>query len=265
MFQWICFVTILITIGIPHGAIDHLLLNPIISSKNLIKFILKYLSIIAVYLAIWFIFPTLALIAFILMSAYHFGQSHFIKLPLKKFEGSTYIFLGLFFLSSILWGDFTYTSSILTSITNVGGLRHYGTAFIMFTFGFSAILIFSNLGKKGIWLMLEISVLGLFLYKLPLLLGFIIYFGFWHSLPSMAEEFEALKDHLQTQKIKGFIIKLLPFTLMSLLGISFILMFSRSIMEPNQLTLLFFILVSLISAPHIWYMNLFLGARKNQY
>lgn len=265
MFQWICFGAILITIGIPHGAIDHLLLNPVVGRKNLIRFIFKYLSIIAVYLAIWLIFPILALAAFLIMSAYHFGQSHFIKLPLKKLEGLTYLILGSFFLSTILWGDFHYTTSILTNITDVGFLVPYGTAVILFTFGLSAILITANLGKKGIWLLLEISLLGLFLYQLPLLLGFIIYFGFWHSLPSMTEEFEALKDYLETQKIKNFIKKLLPFTLMSLMGMSLILMIFYNTMESDQLTLLFFILVSLISAPHIWYMNLFLDARKNQY
>jgi flagellar biosynthesis protein FlhB len=81
----------------------------------------------------------------------------------------------------------------------------------------------------------------------------------------MTEEFEALKDYFETQKIKNFIKKLLPFTLMSLIGISIILLFFHQMMEADQLTLLFFILVSLISAPHIWYMNLFLEARKNQY
>lgn len=264
LFQWICFGAILITIGIPHGAIDHLLLNPIIGRKSLTRFIFKYLSIIVLYLAIWFIFPALALIAFIFMSAYHFGQSHFIKYSLTKHEKLTYLSLGFFFLGTILWGDFLYTTSILTNIIEVGYLDRYGFVFILSTFGLSAFLISINLGKSGIWILFEVSLLGIFLYQLPLLLGFIIYFGFWHSLPSMAEEFEALKDYLETQKIKNFIKKLLPFTLMSLAGISLILSFFYRMIEKDQLILLFFIMVSLISAPHIWYMNTFLETRKTQ-
>jgi Brp/Blh family beta-carotene 15,15'-monooxygenase len=265
LYQWICFGAILISIGIPHGAIDHLLLSPNINRTNLVRFILKYLAIIIGYLAIWFLIPILALIAFIFMSAYHFGQSHFIKQPLKKLEGLTFISLGSFFLSTILWGDFDYTSSILANITGVTQLKTYGNGIISFTFILSTFLILINFGLKSIWLLVEISLLGVFLYHLPLLLGFIIYFGFWHSLPSMNEEFEALKGYLETQKIKSFIKKLLPFTLMSLAGISLILILFYKMLEADQLTLLFFILVSLISAPHIWYMNIFLEARKNQY
>jgi Brp/Blh family beta-carotene 15,15'-monooxygenase len=265
VFQWICFGGILITIGIPHGAIDHLLLNPVIDKKNLIRFIVKYLAIIAAYIIVWLLLPTLALLAFVLMSAYHFGQSHFIKLKFKKLEKLTYISLGSFFLSTVLWGDFEYTMSILSNIIDVSHLAPVGTWFIFFSFSISVTLILANFGVRSVWLLVELSLLGLFLYQLPLLLGFIIYFGFWHSLPSMTEEFEALKGYLETQKIKNFIVKLLPFTLMSLMGMSLILMFFYNMMEPDQLTLLFFILVSLISAPHIWYMNLFLDARKNQY
>jgi hypothetical protein len=79
----------------------------------------------------------------------------------------------------------------------------------------------------------------------------------------MQEEFEALKNYLKVDKLKGFIKKLLPFTLISLTGISVVLIVFSKMMTPDQLTLLFFVMVSLISAPHIWYMNLFLDSRKN--
>lgn len=262
-YEWICFISILILIGIPHGAIDHLLLSPEINKKKLIKFIFKYLLIIALYLIVWLIIPTWALLAFILMSAYHFGQSHFIKFKLKKLERLTYLSLGLFFLSTILWGDFEYTTSILSNIIDLSYLKKYGLPFILLTFSFSSILIIINLQKSSIWLLLESIFLGIMLFHLPLLLGFIIYFGFWHSLPSMKEEFEALEKYLKDDKVKGFIMKLLPFTLISLAGISLILLIFSKMMNSNQLTLLFFVLVSLISAPHIWYMNLFLDSRKS--
>ncbi len=262
IYEWICFISILTLIGIPHGAIDHLLLSPEINKKKLFDFIIKYLVIIAVYLALWMIFPTWALFAFILMSAYHFGQSHFIKSKIKKLERLTYLSLGLFFLSTILWGDFEYTTSILSNIIEVSSLKNYGNQFIFLTFSLATILIAINLKKEAFWLLLESVLLGMLLYHLPLLLGFIIYFGFWHSLPSMKEEFEALENYLKDDKVKGFILKLLPFTLISLAGISVILLIFSKMMNTNQLTLLFFILVSLISAPHIWYMNLFLNSRK---
>jgi beta-carotene 15,15'-dioxygenase len=62
IYQWICFLGILITIGIPHGAIDHLLFNPVIDKKNLQRFLMKYLAIIAGYIGVWLLVPKLALI-----------------------------------------------------------------------------------------------------------------------------------------------------------------------------------------------------------
>jgi Brp/Blh family beta-carotene 15,15'-monooxygenase len=262
IYEWICFISILVLVGIPHGAIDHLLLSPEINKKKLFNFILKYLVIIVAYLAIWMIFPTWALLAFILMSAYHFGQSHFIKLKIKKLERLTYLSLGLYFLSTILWGDFEYTTAILSNIIEVSSLKNYGFPFIILTFSLSTVLIVINLKKDAFWLLLESILLGILLYHLPLLLGFIIYFGFWHSLPSMNEEFEALKNYLRVDKVKEFIKKLLPFTLISLIGITLILVIFSKMMNTDQLTLLFFVMVSLISAPHIWYMNVFLDSRK---
>mgnify|MGYP003110043133 CR=1 FL=1 len=46
------FLLILLTAGIPHGAIDHLTSNPHTNQKSLIRFLINYLSLIAAYLLI---------------------------------------------------------------------------------------------------------------------------------------------------------------------------------------------------------------------
>jgi Brp/Blh family beta-carotene 15,15'-monooxygenase len=105
---------------------------------------------------------------------------------------------------------------------------------------------------------LELTVLGGLLYYSPLLVGFITYFGFWHALPSMIEEYAYLKRIPQFSTFKKFIVQLLPFTLISLIGISLILMIGQHYLETSQLILIFFIMISLISFPHIIYMDRFL-------
>jgi hypothetical protein len=52
--------------------------------------------------------------------------------------------------------------------------------------------------------------------------------------------------------------QLLPFSGISLVGIAGILVAGLEFLEPNQLYLLFFVLISLISLPHILYMDTFL-------
>ncbi|MGY6742448.1 MAG: Brp/Blh family beta-carotene 15,15'-dioxygenase [Cecembia sp.] len=263
VFEWGLFGIILLTIGIPHGALDHLLLNPKISNQGLVKFIFKYLAIISLYLIVWIFLPVPALLAFLLMSAYHFGQSHFLGIALQSRKKTTYLVTGVFYLSVIFWGDFDHTATILIGIVDISPLANFGWPIILGSFLLSNVLLIKNSFSDWRWYSIEMLIIGVLLYQLPLLVGFIIYFGFWHALPSMTEEYQSLKWYLGKDRLKNFIKRMMPFTAASLGGMWVILAVFYPGSEPEELVLLFFILVSLISAPHIWYMNLFLETKKN--
>jgi Brp/Blh family beta-carotene 15,15'-monooxygenase len=263
MYQWVWFGIILVTIGIPHGAIDHLLVNPKIGKNELIKFITKYLIIIAAYILVWYFLPKTALLLFILMSAYHFGQSHFIRQKVDKFKSISYFMLGVFYLCVIFWGDYETTATILGNTVNIENWEYLGSFIIPTLFLLNtALLLFVQKDKKiKVWV--EMIILGPILYAVPLLLGFILYFGFWHALPSMLVEYKTLKHHFTGNKILSFISSLLPFSLISLVGIALILGVFSNRMEEEELIMMFFILVALISAPHIWFMNKFLETKNS--
>jgi beta-carotene 15,15'-dioxygenase len=263
IFEWLLFGVVLLTIGIPHGALDHLLLNPKISNRGLMIFILKYLLIIGIYLIVWLLMPLPALIAFLVMSAYHFGQSHFIGTPLTFLKKTSYFITGIFYLSVIFWGDFDNTAAILKNLVNIYPIAVYGWPIILGSFITSNLLFIKNFPEKSWGFSVEMLVMGIILYQLPLLVGFIIYFGFWHALPSMGEEYKSLKSYFGKNKLSNFIKRMMPFTAASIGGMWIILAVFYPGSDADELILLFFILVSLISAPHIWYMNLFLETRKN--
>jgi beta-carotene 15,15'-dioxygenase len=263
IFEWLLFGAVLLTIGIPHGALDHLLLNPKINNRGLVIFILKYLLIILIYLIVWILMPLPALIAFLVMSAYHFGQSHFIGMPLSFLKKTSYFITGVFYLSVIFWGDFDNTAVILKNLVNIYPISVYGWPIILGSFIISNLLFIKNFPGKWWRFSVEMLVMGIILYQLPLLVGFIIYFGFWHALPSMGEEYNSFKSYFGKNKLGNFIKRMMPFTAASIGGMWIILAIFYSGSDADELILLFFILVSLISAPHIWYMNLFLETRKN--
>lgn len=262
-FQWIIFGVVLLSIGIPHGALDHLLPQGGNKSKNLTIFILKYLGIIAAYLILWMIFPAISLAIFLLISAYHFGQGHFIHFKITKFKKLTYFILGCNFLAIILFSDFIATAAILDSIVQIGFISEYNSIIMLAFFVTSIILVsIQNIAKIHL-LLSEIILLSFLLYTLPVLMGFILYFGFWHALPSMMAEFDSLTAKIQQGKIKKFVIQLAPFSIISFIGIGIILFLANSYLNEEQMILLFFILVSLISAPHIWVMNNFLEKKES--
>jgi Brp/Blh family beta-carotene 15,15'-monooxygenase len=250
---------ILLTVGIPHGAIDHLTSDPLINKSGLIRFVLLYLLLIFLYLVCWFFFPLTALVLFIVMSAYHFGQTHFlgVKAP-RILDIILYLSRGSFFLALILFGNLKETAVILDDIVKIQLTESQSIGIISILF-LSTVAIQVYLGikirKKDI---LELSLLGGLLYYSPLLVGFITYFGFWHALPSMIEEYAYLKRIPDYSTFRKFFIQLLPFTLISLVGIALILLIGQHYLETSQLILIFFIMISLISFPHIIYMDRFL-------
>lgn len=261
--QLTLFAIILLSIGIPHGAIDHLISNPKIDRKGLGRFLVVYLSLIVGYLFMWYLLPLFSLIAFLVMSAYHFGQSHFISENLPKVPTwPLFISRGGYFLFAILFGDWEATKSILSPLLDLGYLDQSR----MFTLGFlfvATLLIQVISGPKFSKIqLLECLILGPILYFSPLLIGFVIYFGFWHALPSLISEYKFLSSYSAYNSVKKFGIQLLPFSVISFIGIGLILFLGLEFLETNQLILLFFVLISLISFPHILYMDRFLKSQR---
>ena len=257
--QFGVFGVILVLVGIPHGGIDHLIHNPEIRPKGLVHFIIRYLLLMSAYGLLWWFLPVAALIAFLAMSAYHFGQSHFLEQgQLQPKEGMLYLLKGSFFLSVILFGDWEMTQEILSPILSISLPENYR----LLSMGLLMACSLLGYGWKNRSLSLgddlDYLVLVPILYFSPLLISFAVYFGFWHSLPSMLAEYKYLSQHPTFNSPLKFGKQLLPFSGISLIGITAILIIGMKFLDSSQLYLLFFVMISLISLPHILYMDTFL-------
>ncbi|MBY5949841.1 MAG: Brp/Blh family beta-carotene 15,15'-dioxygenase [Cyclobacteriaceae bacterium] len=254
---------VLLFVGIPHGAIDHLTSQPTIDFKGLIVFLVRYLSLIGAYLVVWYFLPQVALVIFLAFSAYHFGQTHFLKIENSDVRSKIlFITRGSFFLSVILFGDFQMTAFILDPIVDVSYLETYSFGVM----GVSLILTLSieywTFRKIKFDSLVDLVILAPLLYMAPLFISFVVYFGFWHALPSMRLEYEFLNRFPQYNSLLKFVKQLIPFTLLSLVGISGLLLFGMRFLDQSELLLLFFILISLISFPHVFYMDHFIKKFK---
>jgi len=257
--QFGVFGLILVLVGIPHGGIDHLIHNPDIRPRGLIHFIVSYLILMLMYGLLWWLLPLAALLAFLVMSAYHFGQSHFLgQGQIQTKEGLLYLLKGAFFLSVILFGDWEMTQEILSSILSLQ-LDEETRLAIMGVLMVSS-LVTQGLNNKpfGLGDALDFLVLVPILYFSPLLISFSVYFGFWHSIPSMLAEYKYLSQVPAFNSPLKFGRQLLPFSGISLIGIGLLLFLGFKFLESSDLYLLFFVMISLISLPHILYMDTFL-------
>jgi len=257
--QFGVFGVILVLVGIPHGGIDHLIHNPEIRPKGLVHFIIRYLLLMSAYGLLWWLLPVAALIAFLGMSAYHFGQSHFLEQgQLQPKEGLLYLLKGSFFLSVILFGDWEMTQEILSPILTVSIPETYRLLSMGLLMACSLLAHGWKNRSLNLGDALDYLILVPILYFSPLLISFAVYFGFWHSLPSMLAEYKYLSQLPSFNSPLKFGKQLLPFSGISLVGITAILFVGLEFLESSQLYLLFFVMISLISLPHILYMDTFL-------
>ena len=86
---------VLILFGVPHGALDLYIDQHINQNKaNQSLFLLKYLANILLYALVWYFFPILALIIFILITSYHFGEIDWLGKANRPLHKLAYTLLG---------------------------------------------------------------------------------------------------------------------------------------------------------------------------
>ena len=118
--------TFLLLVGIPHGAIDHILF---LESRKTspILFYASYFGLMGAYIALWFIFPFASFVFFLLMSAYHFGQSQFseiVSIP-KFIKQALYTTWGVSILSGLLFYNLDELTALFNGSTDLAFISNY--------------------------------------------------------------------------------------------------------------------------------------------
>lgn len=247
----------LLVIGIPHGAVDHLLLAK--NKFSLIKFITRYLTISVIYFALWFIMPLLSLVFFILYSSFHFGESEYEQVGQnsnsikQKFNN---VLLGLAILLSII---LSHTQEAISIVLNIPGLK-LNTVLISFINKYEFVIVLLSLiyvfitflisKKTNLLLLLLILLAGT---QLPLYLTFAIFFIIQHS----GNSWQHLKNKLNYNNL-GLYKKALPFSLGAFLLLGLIyLNYTECLISTSSIMSYFFIFLACISLPHVVLMHLF--------
>lgn len=239
---------LLLIIGIPHGAGDHLIAKKIAERENLTfhlkPFIAYYLGIMVAYAALWFISPLVGFIIFIAISVFHFGDMedvHPVDYTNTWINLVKTICLGSGILSFILVSHWSEVLEITTAmqVNLPAELPEYSVLFsvILFCFGFQ---------KKNFHPFLNTFFALVFGFFLPLIPAFICYFSCCHALTS----FEGMRNHLEMKTFELYK-KLIPFSLGALLlGIIYMNLISKDI-EIYPI----FIFLSLLTLPHFLLMH----------
>jgi lycopene beta-cyclase len=233
----------MVCVGIPHGAVDHLIESKSWNFRKEPRFIGKYLALMACMGIFWLFAPTLALIAFLIYSGWHFGQADVKHWSLPKCLTLPW---GVTLLLYILGTHQAETSQIVNYIAGID-----------FPISITPIAIapwiLFALWRRNMPLIFTLSWLA-FSSQLPLLLAFGTYFIGQHSITSWRH----LKQHIILENKKIWIHSL-PFHLGA--WIILILFFVVWPSIQNQINAaydawgIFFIFISCVSFPHVIFMN----------
>ena len=253
---------LVITIGILHGANDLLILSKrnFASNKNVNKNLLIYLFMIGLCVLLFFLNSFLAIIIFIIISAFHFGEEHFSeKIKQNSIESYFYFFVyGLIVFAMLFYNSEIQLKEIMIDLVGVSFspflvkliLLISGLLFLLMSiyFYFKKQISIKTIMKELFYLMF----LFLVFKTTSLIFGFAIYFILWHSLPSILHQVLFLSGEVNKQTILKFIKKALLFWVISAVGILLLYFLTPSL---KLFSSSLFAVLFAVTAPHMWVMS----------
>ncbi len=188
---------LILSFGILHGANDIKLLQRTGKAEGkkygYFRILIYYVVFVLTVAALFFYIPAIALALFILFSAYHFGEQHWINsLGIINWQAAVfctaYGFIVLFLLFT------AHAEEVSAIIFNIASIKLTGDTYLM-ALGASAfifVLLYIKLIKQyNSNLILELFYLLVFFIVFntaSLLWAFAIYFIIWHSIPSLSDQ-----------------------------------------------------------------------------
>ena len=250
---------LILSIGVIHGANDMLIINRYStkeSNKNHNLFFFYYLMIVIIGFTLFYIIPSLALLAFIAVSVYHFGEQHWeVNLSntnlSSKIKLSLIISHGLAFFIIIFMNNLEEVNEVLASFY-ISSLNYSYLALSLFSVSilYLFLLVYNKILRNHF---INEIIFFVLLYILTLsstlIYGFAIYFIFFHSLLSIKDQVKFIYNDDKTSSIKKYIRNSMPYFILALTFL-LIFYFYVDLQKVNLLQIIFTFLAA-ITFPHV--------------
>lgn len=259
-YQQITGFVIIFLFGILHGANDLRLISKIRNEKsvsNYQKILLYYLTFVTVGVLLFYLLPEWALIIFVIVSAYHFGEQHWNQLVIEKTTTVISLFqlgYGLFIFALLFYFHQKEVALIIGEIIH-GSVNPFNFNYFLWITGIllfilSLIIFRSNSIFRN---QLAVNIVYLLLFTIifrnsNLIWAFAIYFIIWHSLPSIKDQVCFLYGQYTFRNFLYYFKAAFGYWLLSLTGIALLYFLFR---KEAVFTALFFSFLAAITFPHV--------------
>ncbi|NDC87373.1 MAG: beta-carotene 15,15'-monooxygenase [Bacteroidetes bacterium] len=276
------FVASLVLFGLPHGAVDHLVLaewrSASFSAARMVGVVIVYLIPVALYGALWFVAPLLSAAFFIALTWFHWGQGdlyavqrlHGAQHLEARFDKSLAVFIrgGLPMLVPLLAHPAVYLEVIDLLTVHFNGpqvlpLLPWFVEFVVpvgTVAGIIALLIYATrtwpyrYTKAWLWDIGELCVLCLFFVAVDPVIAVGLYFCLWHAIRHVVRLQVADPgdgNESAVRSLQRFAIRALPTTLGALIVLGALYFLAPS--QPDDLPEwmgLYLMVISILTLPH---------------
>ncbi|NBT08576.1 MAG: hypothetical protein EBS98_07220 [Chitinophagia bacterium] len=258
-------IIVLILFGVPHGALDLYIDQHLHKSESNQKiFLLKYIANIIAYALVWYFLPVAALIIFILITAYHFGEMDWLGKTDNAVQKMAYSMIGLLWILLLLSKNISFALQIFirmerSAFNESQWTRLAHSIFPITLMGLVLVYIilfffknyFFSKNKYYYYSLLQQIILIVFAFYMPLWLCFAFYFGFWHSLLSFDKIRITFDMPNNLNGWKNLLVKAAPFSIMAWFGFVYITFLTLNSKDASGIFTLLFISLSVLALPHL--------------
>ena len=259
IYQDILGFILILSIGVIHGANDLLIIKKYTrknSLKSQISYFLYYLGLVFLGFAFFYLFPSIALLSFVLVSIYHFGEQHWeVNTSNADFINIKRIYPiilhGLVFFVIVFMNNIDIVNDVLLSFNTISLNYTYLRILLTVLFLIYMSLLLSSKSIRGYFVDEFIFFILLFLLTLnsSLIFGFSIYFIFFHSVLSIKDQVKYIYGDDNSQYIKKYLISALPYFILALLFLIGSYLFID--FESLDILPIMFTFLAAITFPHV--------------
>jgi Brp/Blh family beta-carotene 15,15'-monooxygenase len=251
---------LILSFGILHGANDIVIISKTfkrLKNKSLVFLISFYLTVVILFALFFSFLPDIALLLFIILSAYHFGEQHWNEILLKANSAINFLYYltyGALIFSLIFYFHETEVERIINDICvysiKLDFLKNLliTLGIVLFTISiyyYKTLNIFkAELAKQILYLL----VLAIIFRVSDLIWSFAIYFVLWHSIPSLNDQIKYIHGEVNKESIKEYFKNSFWYWLASIVGLGILFWFLK---DAKIFEALLFSFIAAITFPHV--------------
>ena len=250
---------LVLSVGLIHGANDLLIIkknSKSTSNYSQFRTFFAYIGVVFVGLIFFYLIPSFALIAFILVSIYHFGEQHLEAIPITRILKNNYRFIsivshGIILFTIIFMNNINTVNNVFLSFKiNFLSSNTLNIILITASIVYISTLVINKYLTSFIFSEILFFVLFYFLsLTSTLILCFSVYFIFFHSILSIKDQVKYIYGNNDSSSLKRYLLNSMPYFILAIVFL--ILFYNYTEIDNRDLLPIIFTFLAAITFPHV--------------